>query len=107
MSRERLAAQQAELLGALLGQGHDPPGFDRSQLRVQQQALLDKRRRVVTRLRPDLPERLGDQFRSLFEHYAAEHPRAAGAKARADAARFVSWLSRRGELRRRRWTWRR
>lgn len=103
MSRERLAAQQAELLGALLGQRQDPPGFDRAQLRVQQQALLHKRRRVVARLRPDLPELLGDRFRSLFERYAAEQPRAAGSKARADAAEFAGWLSRRGELCRRRW----
>jgi hypothetical protein len=102
--RDRLAAQQSELLSALLGQSADPPGFEPEQLRVQRWSLLAKRRRVVARLRPDLPEQLGDRFSSLFDAYAAERPRRTGGSARDDAAEFARWLSRHGVLRRR---WRR
>lgn len=101
--RRRLAAQQAELLSALLGQGGDPPGFEAEQLRVQRTALLAKRRRVVARLRPDLPAQLGDRFPSLFHNYATEHPRLTNDTARHDAAEFARWLSDHGVLRRRWW----
>lgn len=93
--RKRLAAQQQQLLGALLGQAEDPPGFDQEQLRVQQRALLNKRRRVVAKLRPELAEELGERFQPLFDSYAADHPRRPGQRARADAARFARWLARR------------
>ncbi len=91
-ARERLTAQQEQLLAALLGQGQDPPGFDHDQLRVQQRALLNKRRRVVAKLRPDLVDRLGEDFPPLFDSYAADHPRRPGQRARADAADFARWL---------------
>lgn len=92
--REHLAAQQEQLLAALLGQAQDPPGFDHDQLRVQQRALLNKRRRVVEKLRPDLADDLGDDFRRLFDTYATDHPRHPDQRARADAAAFACWLKR-------------
>lgn len=94
-ARKRLAAQQQQLLAALLGQAEDPPGFDQDQLRVQQRALLNKRRRVVAKLRPGLARKLGERFQPLCDSYAAEHPRRAGQRARADAARFARWITRR------------
>ncbi|GAB3679010.1 hypothetical protein [Saccharopolyspora tripterygii] len=94
-ARKRLAAQQQQLLAALLGRAEEPPGFDRDQLRVQQRALLNKRRRVVAKLRPDLVEKLGERFPPLFDSYAAEHPRHPGQRARTDAAGFARWITRR------------
>ncbi|TWF93854.1 hypothetical protein [Saccharopolyspora dendranthemae] len=93
--RERLAAQQQQLLAALLGHAEAPPGFDQDQLRVQQRALLNKRRRVVAKLRPELAEELGERFQPLFDSYAVEHPRRPGQRARADATRFARWITRR------------
>lgn len=107
--RERLAAQQAELLRALLGDGAPPPGFDADRLRVEARALLNKRRGIVAVLRPDVADALGEKFRPLFDAYARAHPRQAGSRAREDAAAFAEWAVARGEPappRKRRW-WRR
>ncbi|WP_020671914.1 hypothetical protein [Amycolatopsis nigrescens] len=105
--RERLAAQQAELLRALLAGGSAPAGFDQDRLRTEVQALRAKRRSVVGYLRPDLPDALGDRYRALFDAYAAGHPRAEGTRARQDADAFAEWLVERGELPRprRRFPW--
>ncbi len=102
--RTRLAAEQAALLGALLGQQQCPPGFDPEQMRIQQTALIAKRRRLIARVRRDLSHRLGERFTPLFNAYAAVHPRRAGQTVRMDVRAFTRWLSRHGELRRR---WRR
>lgn len=99
--RQRLAAQQAELVAALVRGGEEPAGFDGEQLRVQREMLVGKRRRLVERLRPDLAERLGDRFRGLFDSYAAEHPRPRGSGVRDDAGAFTRWLRHHGHLRRR------
>ncbi|MEJ2853034.1 MULTISPECIES: hypothetical protein [unclassified Saccharothrix] len=107
--RERLAAQQGELLRALLGDGEPPSGFDQERLRVEARALLNKRRGIVAALRPDLADVLGDRFRPLFDSYARAHPRQAGTRFREDAAAFADWAVARGELpapRKQRW-WRR
>ena len=107
--RESLAAQQTELLRALLGDGAPPAGFDPERLRVEARALLNKRRGIVAMLRPDVADALGERFRPLFDTYARAHPRQAGSRAREDAAAFAEWAVARGELappRKRRW-WRR
>jgi len=96
--RERLAAQQAELLNALLGNGPVPPGFDEQRLDVERRALLSKRRGIVRMLGPDVADELGDRFRPLFDAYAVEHPRRAGSRAREDAAAFAEWCRHTGEL---------
>lgn len=98
-ARERLEAKQTELLAALLGNQPDPPGFDPTQLRTQSASLRAKRRRIVAKLRPDLPARLGEKFRPLFDAYDSRNPRRTGTRARADAQRFSRWLIRRGALR--------
>jgi hypothetical protein len=90
-ARRRLARAQVELLTALVAAGPAPPGFDPVRLGVQADALLAKRREVIARLRPDLVEAAGAEFRSRFDAYARAHPRPA-AGARADAAEFARTL---------------
>lgn len=97
VARKNLAAQQAELLSALLDRGAPPSGFDPGRLRVQSDALVSKRRRVVTRLRPELSE-LGERLPELFESYARSNPRRTGMSAGADAESFVEWLQDQGIL---------
>ncbi|GAA1342894.1 hypothetical protein GCM10009660_30800 [Catellatospora bangladeshensis] len=107
--RDRLAAAQAELLRALLGDGEPPAGFDPDRLRVEARALLNKRRGIVAALRPEVADALGERLRPLFDGYARAHPRRAGSRAREDAAAFAEWAVARGELpppRKPRW-WRR
>lgn len=108
MSRDRLAAQQAELLRSLLAGAPTPPGFDGARLRAQSEALLSKRRRVTWHLRPDLADDLGERFGPLFAEYASDHPKTTDVRARQDADRFGEWLVAQGHLAppRRRW-WRR
>lgn len=97
-ARERLAAQQAELLKALLANGPVPAGFDEQRLGVERRALLSKRRGIVRMLGPAVADELGDRFRPLFDAYALENPRRAGSRAREDAAAFAEWCRARGEL---------
>lgn len=105
MSREELAARQAELLEALLSDGAAPSGFDAERLRVEAGVLRDKRRRLVAYLRPDLPEALGERFGPLFDAYAAKHPKTTEVRTGQYADTFAAWLVSRGELakQRRRW----
>ncbi|SES21778.1 hypothetical protein [Lentzea albida] len=98
VARERLAAQQAELLKALLANGPAPAGFDEQRLGVERRALLSKRRGIVRMLGPAVADELGDRFRPLFDAYAVENPRRAGSRAREDAAAFAEWCRARGEL---------
>jgi hypothetical protein len=98
MSRERLAAQQAALLRAVLVGEKAPPGFDADRVAVQAGALLAKRRRITAAIRPDLADVLGDGFGGLFSEYALAHPRRDGSRAREDADDFGRWLVERGHL---------
>jgi hypothetical protein len=106
--RERLAAAQGELLRALLADGPVPSGFDPERLRVEANALLSKRRRVVAMLETEACSELEDRFVPLFNEYAHAHPREIGTRARQDAQAFVEWLWEQGHLARprtRRWNW--
>ncbi|TCO52457.1 hypothetical protein [Actinocrispum wychmicini] len=108
--REQLAEAQAELLRALLAGGPTPSGFDPERLRVEADALLAKRRRVVAMLEPDARAELDDDFVQLFNEYARTNPRQVGTRAREDAAGFVEWARGQGRLERPRtrwWTFRR
>lgn len=104
-ARERLAAQQGELLRALLAGGVPPAGFDPERVRAEVIVLRNKRRRVVAYIRPDILEELGARFAELFESYAVAYPKFEGTRARDDAERFGRWLIERGELKKpkRRW----
>ncbi|QUQ72030.1 hypothetical protein [Kutzneria sp. CA-103260] len=98
VSRDRLAAQQASLLRALLAGAPAPDGFDDNRIRAQAHALLSKRSRVTWHLRPDLAAELGDRFGVLFAEYAAGHPKTVGLRARQDAEQFGLWLVAQGHL---------
>jgi hypothetical protein len=103
--RERLAAAQGELLHALLADGPVPAGFDPGRLRVEANALLSKRRRVVAMLEPEACSDLTDKFVPLFNEYAHTHPRQIGTRARHDAQAFVEWCREQGHLARARNRW--
>lgn len=107
-ARSRLAAEQAALLRALLAGGPAPAGFEEQALRVEADALLAKRRRVVAQLAPEVAGELEERYRPLFDEYARAHPRTVGSRAREDAAAFSAWLIAGGHLvePKRRW-WRR
>lgn len=97
-ARDRLAAQQAQLLDALLAGAEPPAGFDPAELAREADALRAKRRRVTGLLRADLPAALGDRFVPLFDRYAPAHPKPVTMRAREDADRFADWLVEQGEL---------
>ncbi|WP_033291609.1 hypothetical protein [Amycolatopsis jejuensis] len=105
MSRAELAARQAALLNSLLTGAAAPSGFDPSRLEIEADVLLSKRRRLVTYLRPDLPDALGERYRALFDTYASENPKTTAVRAREYADAFAEWLITRGDLPkpRRRW----
>jgi hypothetical protein len=96
-ARDRLAADQAALLAAVLTDGPVPSGFDERVVRVEAAALLAKRRRIVAQLAPDVAGDLGERFAPLFDEYARTRPRTVGSRARDDAADFTTWLVARGE----------
>ena len=91
MSREELAAQQAQLLRALLADGDPPPGFSAEELTREANALRAKRRRVTAMLRPDVEEELGEKYAAAFDRFARTHPKSVGTRARQDADDFATW----------------
>ncbi|MEU1732639.1 hypothetical protein [Streptosporangium sp. NPDC020145] len=96
-ARQELGRAQAELVAALVAGGEVPEGFDAARLRVQEGALISKRRGTVARVRPDLVVLLGDGFAAHFDGYARGRPKPEGGS-RADARDFAAWLGERGLL---------
>ncbi|MET7571325.1 DUF692 domain-containing protein [Streptomyces sp. NPDC005492] len=86
-ARQRLALAQTALLSALVAGTPLPDGFDRVRLGVQARALGVKRADVVAKVAPELPEILGDGYRSAFLAYAHTHPMTGGY--RRDALDFA------------------
>ncbi|WP_043678374.1 DUF692 domain-containing protein [Streptomyces xylophagus] len=89
-ARQRLALAQTALLSALVAGTPVPDGFDRVRLGVQARALGVKRADVVAKVAPELPEILGDGYRSAFLAYAHTHPMTGGY--RRDALDFAGQL---------------
>ncbi|MEW2635284.1 DUF692 domain-containing protein [Streptomyces sp. NPDC048389] len=89
-ARERLALAQAALLSALVAGTPAPEGFDARRLRVQSRALAAKRADVVAKVAPELPEILGEGYRSAFLAYTGNRPMHAGY--RRDALEFAEHL---------------
>jgi hypothetical protein len=75
VNRERLAAEQAALVRALVGGGPVPGGFDPERVRATSAALARKRAREVARAWPVLAAELGDDFTGRFLAFAAGRPR--------------------------------
>ena len=96
--RERLAAEQAALVRALVGGGPVPGGFDPGRVRATSAALARKRAREVARAWPALAAELGQDFTAAFLAHAAGTPPSARGGALADALAFADALARRGRL---------
>ncbi|MEV5311248.1 MULTISPECIES: DUF692 domain-containing protein [unclassified Streptomyces] len=94
--RERLGLAQAALLSALVAGTPAPEGFDRARLRVQTRALAGKRAGVVAKVAPELPDLLGDAYRTEFLAYAHRRPMTGGY--RRDALDFAEHLLDSGRL---------
>ena len=92
-ARARLAARQAELVAALVGQGAAPPGFDAQRVQSAATALAIKRLRGVLRAWPTLAAALGNRFAERFHEYAKIHPLPLTGGPLMDGRMFVRHLS--------------
>ena len=95
--RERLAAEQAALVRALVG-GPVPGGFDPGRVAATSAALARKRAREVARAWPVLADGLGEGFTGRFLADAARRPPPARGGALADGLAFARALAREGRL---------
>jgi len=95
--RERLAAEQAALVRALVAAGPVPDGFDPGRVRATSAALARKRAREVARAWPALALGLGDRFEARLEAWAGGSAPPPGG-ALADGLAFARARARRGGL---------
>jgi hypothetical protein len=98
LSRERLAAEQAGLVRALVGGGPVPGGFDPDRVAATAAALARKRAREVARVWPVLAADLGEGFTARFVADAARRPPPARGGTLADGLAFARALARQGRL---------
>lgn len=96
--RDRLAAEQAALVRALVGGGPVPGGFDPGRVAATSEALARKRAREVARSWPVLAADLGEDFTSRFLADAARRPPPARGGALADGLAFARSLARQARL---------
>jgi hypothetical protein len=94
VDRERLAAEQAALVRALVDGGPVPAGFAPDRVRATAAALARKRAREVARAWPALAAELGDDFTARFLADAALRPPPAKGGALADGLAFAGALAR-------------
>ena len=92
--RERLAAEQAALVRALVDGGPVPAGFDPDRVQATAAALARKRAREVARAWPALVAELGDDFTARFLADAARRPPPPRGGALADGLAFAGALAR-------------
>jgi hypothetical protein len=95
---ERLAAEQAALVRALVAGGPVPEGFDPGRVRATAAALARKRAREVARAWPVLAADLGEAFTDRFVAFAAGRTPPATGGALADGLAFARALSHQGRL---------
>ena len=93
LARERLAAEQAALVRALVDGGPVPGGFDPDRVRATSAALAGKRAREVARAWPVLAAELGEDFSGRFLAFAAGRPPPARGGALADGLAFARALA--------------
>ena len=96
--RERLAAEQAALVRALVDGGPVPGGFDPARVRATSAALAAKRAREVASAWPALAAELGEDFTARFLADAARRPPPARGGALADGLAFAAALARERRL---------
>jgi hypothetical protein len=92
--RERLAAEQAALVRALVDGGPVPDGFDPDRVRATSTAPARKRAREVARAWPVLAAELGEDFTGRFLAFAAGRPPPGRGGALADGLAFARALAR-------------
>ena len=92
-ARTKLAAEQLELVRALVGRASAPAEFDSSRMQATAEALLLKRSNSVARAWPELARSLGDTFEDRFARYASSRPLPEGG-ALADGRVFARTLGR-------------
>src|SRR5262245_23351903 len=97
-ARVRLAAQQAELLRALVCRGPGPADFETARLEATAHALASKRAQAVARAWPGLAAGLGERFRERFDYFAKNWPLPHAGGPLADGQTFARMLARLGEL---------
>jgi hypothetical protein len=98
VNRERLGAEQAALVRALVDGGPVPGGFDPGRVGATAAALARKRAREVARAWPMLAAELGRDFTGRFLADAARRPPPARGGALADGLAFARALAREGRL---------
>jgi hypothetical protein len=98
VNRQRLGAEQAALVRALIDGGPVPGGFDPDRVRATSAALARKRAREVARAWPALAAELGEDFTGRFLAEAARRPPPARGGALADGLAFADALARQGRL---------
>jgi hypothetical protein len=98
VNRERLAAEQAALVRALVGGGPVPGGFDPGRVAATSAALGRKRAREVARAWPVLAADLGEDFTGRFLADTARRPPPATGGVLADGLTFARSLARQGRL---------
>jgi hypothetical protein len=96
--RERLAAEQAALVRALVAGGPVPDGFDPGRVEATAAALARKRAREVASAWPALAADLGEAFTGQFVAFVAGRPPPATGGALADGLAFARHLAGHGRL---------
>ena len=95
-ARERLEAQQADLLAALVSDAPVPAGFDEARVAAEARALRAKRRRVLGRIVTEVLDEAGravpDDLDERLDRWIVEHPRRTGTGFHDDARAFVASL---------------
>ncbi|HZU96554.1 MAG TPA: hypothetical protein VFF73_07685 [Planctomycetota bacterium] len=96
--RARIAAEQTELVRALVGVAPCPQRFDAERVRVSVIQLHEKRKMALKKVWPGLGQGLGDRFAPLFDAYAKEHTHPEWGHGLADGLAFARWLEGRHEV---------
>jgi hypothetical protein len=91
-ARERLEAEQAGLVQALVAGGSVPAGFDEERVRLTARSLINKRLRDVASVWPALVRCLGESFRERFATFAERNPPPAAGGPLADGRAFAATL---------------
>jgi hypothetical protein len=91
-ARQRLSAEQAELVHALVGGGETPAGFDAERLRLAARSLINKRIRETALVWPALARCLGESYSERFALYAAKNPPPPRGGPLADGRAFAATL---------------
>src|SRR5689334_15189161 len=97
-ARERLAFEQAQLLGALTAGAAAPAGFDHERVAAAAESLLSKRAGAVARVWPRLTQAMKGEFAASFASYARARPLAGDHSPLIDGRSFIDWLARDGRL---------